>query len=271
MDREERPLIDAAADGDGPSFERLVAPHLGTLRGVVRRMVGHGGESDDLFQEALSRAFTGLRGFRGESSFRAWLLRIGVNACIDHLDRERRWRADAQIDAERECAESPPMRAEINAVLTDPEFAFDAHEHISACFTCVARSLPPKQEAALVLREILDLSNREAADTLGMTEPVLRNHLAAARQSMTEAFEGLCALVNKSGVCRQCTGFWKVTAENQRRRSGEALASHAADPAESFRVRLAIVRETPFDGGVSQPLHDLLFDRFRRMHAGAST
>jgi RNA polymerase sigma-70 factor (ECF subfamily) len=49
------------------------------------------------------------------------------------------------------------LRAEIHGILAEPDFAFDAHEHIAACFTCVARSSPPRQEAALILREVFEI------------------------------------------------------------------------------------------------------------------
>jgi RNA polymerase sigma-70 factor, ECF subfamily len=260
---DEKGLIAAAVAGDRASFDRLVAPHLGTVRGFVHRMVGHPDDAADLVQESLLRAFTGLGQFREGALFSTWLCSIAAHACIDHLRREKRWRPYAQSYAEQECAGVPEMRQEILNLVADPGFSFDTREHIAACFTCVARSLPPMEEAAIVLREIFDYSNQEAADVLGVTEPVLRNHLAAARGSMQASYEGLCALVNKQGICHQCAGFRNATAEG---RKGPAVEPLAGDgPEERFRVRLRIVRDTPFEGGVSRRLHDLLFDRLRKL------
>lgn len=87
--------------------------------------------------------------------------------------------------------------------MRDPGFAFDVREHIAFCFTCVGRSLPPEQQAAIVLREVFEYSNREAARIAGVTESVLRHHLSAGRKSMKETYDGLCALVGKQGMCRQ--------------------------------------------------------------------
>src|SRR5262249_53342579 len=140
-----------------------------------------------------------------------------------------------------------------------PDFDFDTHEHIAACFTCVSRSLPPLQEAALVLREVFEYSNQEAADALGVTEPVLRNHLAAARSAMQNTFEGLCALVNKQGICHQCAGFRNVAGEGRKGPPVELLGAPADGPDERFRRRLQIVRASPFADGKSKKLHDLLF------------
>jgi DNA-directed RNA polymerase specialized sigma24 family protein len=39
-------------------------------------------------------------------------------------------------------------------------------------FSCVGRSLEPEQQAAIVLREVIDYTNREAADVVGVSEAV---------------------------------------------------------------------------------------------------
>ncbi len=112
---------------------------------------------------------------------------------------------------EQECAEDDELRGKVIATTKDAEFEFDVRAHLSVCFTCVARSLEPEDEAAIVLREILSLSNREAADALGVTESVLRHKLRDARRAMEETFDGLCALVNEEGVWHQCAGFRGAT------------------------------------------------------------
>jgi RNA polymerase sigma-70 factor (ECF subfamily) len=156
------------------------------------------------------------------------------------------------------------MRQEILNVLNDAELSFDVREHIAACFTCVARSLEPMEEAAIVLREIFEYTNEEAARALGITEPVLRNHLASARASMKKSYEGLCALVQKQGICHQCSGFRNTVPEPRKGPVVRPLGGEGDDAEERFRVRLRIVREAPFENGKSKKLHDLLFDRIRR-------
>ncbi len=264
---DEPTLLAAAVAGDRQSFDRLVAPHLPTLRAFVHRMIGHPDDAADLVQESLLRAYTGLAGFRAGAKLSTWLCSIAAHACIDHLRAQKRWRPYAGSYAEQECAGSPEMRQEILDLVADPGFSFDAHEHIAACFTCVSRSLPPLQEAALVLREIFEYSNQEAADALGVTEPVLRNHLTAARLSMQATYEGLCALVNKQGICHQCAGFRNATTRGDKGPPVTPIGADGDGPEARFRVRLQIVRASPFADGRSKKLHDLLFDRLRSLEA----
>jgi RNA polymerase sigma-70 factor (ECF subfamily) len=259
---DETELITAAIAGDRVAFDRLIAPHLAMLRGFVRRMIGHPDDAADLVQESLLRAFRAVATFQSGARFSTWLCSIAAHACIDHLRKQKRWRPTSQVYAEQTCAGIPEMRQEIFNLLADPAFSFDVHEHIAACFTCVARSLTPLQEAAIVLREIFEYTNREAAEALDLTESVLRSHLAAARASLTESYEGLCSLVNKQGMCHQCAGFRNAVAEG---RNGPAVEPiDGADPDDRLRVRLRIVRDVPLAADASQRLHNLLFDRIRR-------
>jgi RNA polymerase sigma-70 factor (ECF subfamily) len=257
-------LVRLAAGGDRAAFEKLVTPHLGTVRGLIHRMIGHPDDAADLLQESLLRAYDKIKTYRSDARFSTWLGSIAVHACLDHLRQQKRWRPYSQSYAEKHCASVPEMRQEILNVLQDAELSFDVREHIAACFTCVARSLDPMDEAAIVLREIFEYTNEEAARALGVTEPVLRNHLAAARASMQETFEGLCALVNKQGICHQCSGFRNTVPEPRKGPVVEPLGGDGEPAEERMRRRLRIVRESPFEGGKSKKLHDLLFDRIRR-------
>ena len=80
-------------------------------------------------------------------------------------------------------------------------------EHIAFCFSCIGRTLEPDEQAAIMLREVLGFSNQEAAAMLEVSEPVFRHRLSAARSKMIRSYEGLCQLINKTGVCWQCKGL----------------------------------------------------------------
>jgi RNA polymerase sigma-70 factor (ECF subfamily) len=261
---DEAELVRLATSGDRAAYEKLVAPHVDTVRALVHRMIGHPDDAADLVQESLLKAFEKIGTYRSDARFGTWLCSIAVHACLDHLRQKKRWRPYSQSYAEKHCASVPEMRQEILNVLADEDLSFDVREHIAACFTCVARSLDPMEEAAIVLREMFEYTNEEAARVLGVTEPVLRNHLAAARASMQKTYEGLCALVNKQGICHQCAGFRNTVTEPRKGPPVEPIGREGDGAEERFRVRLRIVRESPFEGGKTKKLHDLLFDRIRR-------
>lgn len=65
---DESVLIAAAQGGDHDAYGRLVAPHQAALHALCYRMLGSAADADDALQEALLRAWRGLRRFEGRSS-----------------------------------------------------------------------------------------------------------------------------------------------------------------------------------------------------------
>lgn len=262
-------VLAAAKAGDRTAFESVFHAHIPKLRGVLRRMVGHPDDVDDLAQQTLLKAYEGLGGFRGEASPGTWLCAIGTRLAVDHLRSRKRWRERAQVIYAERCMSEEELGQELGEALHDPGFGYDVNEHIAYCFTCVGRTLEPEAHAALVLRDVVGLSNEEAAKALGLSYSVLRHRLAEARQSMTRTYEGLCALVNKEGVCWQCKGLRDVAAEGQK---GEP-----APESLSWPRRLQVVREAKLDAGASRCLHDVFFrqtedqEQERRGSADATT
>jgi len=258
--REDASDLRAAVGGDARAFERLVAPHTGKLRALTCRLVGNPDDAADVCQEVLVRAFQQLRGFRGDSSFSTWLVSIATHLGLDHLRARARWRVDAQPLAKEDCmAQRSSLHGELMATVVDAGFAFDVSEHIAFCFTCVARSLSPEMEVALVLSEVFDMSNVDAAAAIGVSESVLRHHLSAARKHMEVSFEGLCALVNKTGTCHQCKELRDLTPEDRRGSVPPDLGVPTDSADDRWRRRLTVVREARLESGQSRELHALLF------------
>jgi RNA polymerase sigma-70 factor (ECF subfamily) len=250
-------LVLRACAGDQTAFEALLLEHQPKLRSVIRRMVGHPEDTDDLVQESIIRAWNSLGSFRRDASFGTWLCSIGVRQAIDHLRKKKRWRVEAQVVYSNECFKSPELQAEVIGVLSDPAFVYEAEEHIAYCFTCVGRSLPPEDQAVLVLREVMGMTAREAASALGITDSVLRHRLTSARNEMEQRYEGLCSLVNKRGVCYQCKGLRDATPAPRQGRDLTQL--------RDLDERLDIVRRANVDEGATQAMHDLFWRRTKEL------
>jgi RNA polymerase sigma-70 factor (ECF subfamily) len=243
--------LELAKHGDRRAFDELVAPHLAKMKNLVRRMVGHPQDSEDITQDALVRAYTRLGTFRGESSLSTWLCAIATRVAIDHL-ATRRAQGDLKLALKEYVHETRNDEFWVQVKAS----SFDAREHIAFCFGCVSRSLPVEEQAALVLRDVLELSNDEAAHALDVTTSVLRHRLASARTAMQERYAGLCRLVSKEGVCYQCEGLRNVFPEEQR---GPAVpVIEDATPDGALRKRLAVVRDADLDGP-GHALHDFLW------------
>jgi RNA polymerase sigma-70 factor (ECF subfamily) len=244
-------LLALAKRGDQTAFSRLVEPDLPKLRRIARHLVGHPADSDDVLQEALIKAWKGLDGFEGKAAFSTWITSIITRAAIDHLRQQKRWRTEAQVAYANLCAGSEELSGEVVSAASATDFAYEVREHIAYCFACVGRSLPPDEQAALVIRDVLDLSGREAANVLGVTDSVLRHRLATARTAMQHKYEGLCALVSKQGICHQCAGLRMLAPEDKR-------GGPFPDVAE-LADRMAVVRAAR--PGSMSALHEVFWRR----------
>ncbi len=242
-------------------FESLLEPHRGLLRGYVYRMLGHAPDAEDVLQDTLLKAVERFESLRADAAFKSWIFQIATRTCLDHLRKKKRWRPFSQHYAEVECDGNVEERQKVIDSVRDADHAYDVREHIAFCFTCVGRSLEPEHQAALVLREILGFSNREAADVLGVTESVLRHRLSDARKSMRESFAGLCTLVSKEGLCWQCASFRKVTDKGRKGPDLPVLSEN------SWIERVAIARENHFVDGAASGLQDVLFDLIARLES----
>ena len=263
-------LLQRARTGDERAFDLLVQRHGGAARRAVRRLVGHPEEVEDLLQDALLKAWRGLDRFRGDSAFGTWLVQIASRTALDHLRRKRRWRAEAQALFAQACRRDEALAAEVLGAVAAPGFGYDAREHIAFCFGCVARTLRPEIQVALVLRDVVGMRIGDAARAAGMSRGALRAAVAAGRRDLTDRFEGLCALVNKEGVCWQCEGLRAAMPEPLK--GPPAPPIRGATPEARYAARAALARAATADAGVSQALHDVFAHAIdRQEEAGAGT
>jgi RNA polymerase sigma-70 factor (ECF subfamily) len=259
---EESALVTRAREGDRTAFGSLVEPWREPLFGYIYRMVALRQDAEDLLQDVLVRVLEGIREYRGEARFKSWLFGIATHVCLDHLRHKKRWRVDAQLIGEREATADPEKVAGLRQLMAQTDFRYEIREHIAFCFSCIARTLPPEEQAALMLKEVLGFTAQEAAGILSVSEPVFRHRLAAARATMTEDFEGLCALINKSGVCHQCRGLREIADENHRGPDLvqiEVAPGLAVNAENLLDARLSIVRDADLENGRTRAMHDIFY------------
>src|SRR5919205_4630106 len=182
-------------DADDITFSALFERHGRALQAHCYRMVGSLEDAEDLVQETFARAWRARKRFRREGrwSLRAWLYRIATNACLDHLARRssRVLPADVASAADPE-AEPPPVASDVLWLapspdrLVDPHEAAVARETLEIAFVAAIQPLPPRQRAALILRDAAGFSAREAAKVLGTSVPALNSALQRARQRLRD-------------------------------------------------------------------------------------
>jgi RNA polymerase sigma-70 factor, ECF subfamily len=87
--RDDQQLVVEAAAGSSAAAEELFSRHWLPAWRLAYSVTGSTAAADDVAQDAFERAFRGLGGFNGRSSFRTWLSRIVVNRAVDVGRRQR--------------------------------------------------------------------------------------------------------------------------------------------------------------------------------------
>ena len=189
-------LLAAARDGDHDAFETLIGRHRSELLAHCYRMLGSVHDAEDVLQESMLRAWRGLAGFEGRSSLRAWLYRIVTNVSLNAIaSRSRRvLRIDGTTgDASalgRPLAESvwiepyPDSELSLDASPTEPEARYEQRESLELAFVAALQYLPANQRAALILRDVLGFSARDAAEAMATTTTSVNSALQHARASV---------------------------------------------------------------------------------------
>ena len=242
-------------------FNELVQACLPRLRNIIRKQIGHPEQCEDVLQEALTKAWLNRASFRNESTFATWISSIAIHTGLDYLRSQKQWRSKVQEIYAAMCLENPEWGMEVGQMMANPEVSYEVDEHIAYCFSCIGRSLIPLDQAALILKEVLGLTNMEGAKVLGLTQSVFRQHLTAARTQMQKQYEQLCALVNKAGTCYQCKGLRDGFPES-RKGSQELLQ---IDEPLSFELRMKIVEHANLDSGKTQLLHEIFWKRSKQI------
>jgi RNA polymerase sigma-70 factor (TIGR02960 family) len=169
--------------GTEREFAELTEPHRRELQVHCYRMLGSYDESEDLVQETLLRAWRRRDTFEGRSTVRAWLYRIATNACLDFLDRNPRQPRPYPVPATVEPsvpAEPPPFVPWLQPY-PEPDEAVVEKETIELVFLIAIQHLPPKQRAAVILRDVLDWSANDTAAVLELSVPAVKSALQRAR------------------------------------------------------------------------------------------
>jgi RNA polymerase sigma-70 factor, ECF subfamily len=175
--------VTAAQAGDEAAFSGLVERYRPELQVHCYRMLGSVEDSEDLTQETFLRAWRKRRGFKGRSTFRAWLYRIATNACLDVLAKRRR-RVAPHSDMPWMVADPDQLLDEVRATDAQPEDTVVSRETIELAFLVATRHLSPKQRAVLILRDVLGWSAKDSAAHLGMTVASVNSALQRARATL---------------------------------------------------------------------------------------
>jgi|SRR5579862_7583399 len=164
--------VSLAAEIEGartqPSFDEIVALHQQRVLRTAYRLLGRVEDAQDASQEVFLRLLKNLHRIEGDPQ--GWLYRVTVNICNDHHRRRPIF------------MEPPPDLAD---AAPDPECVLEEEERKRLLMDGLL-TLPERERAAVVLRDIEGLSTREVAAILGVEEVTVRSHISTARVKLAK-------------------------------------------------------------------------------------
>lgn len=164
--------IQQTRQGDAEAFARLVEAYQTPVYNLAYRMLGNAAEAEDAAQETFIRAYTRLDTYDPARKFSSWLLAIASHYCVDVL-RRRRINYLSLDDL-------PPMIELAMPPTTQPEQVVVRRQDASAVQELL-NALSPDYRTPVILRYWYDMSYREIAETVGVSEGTIKTRLHRAR------------------------------------------------------------------------------------------
>lgn len=176
-------VVERVLAGETELFEILMRRYNQRLYRIARAILSDDGEAEDVMQDAYVRAYAHLGQFAGRARFSTWLTRIAV---YEALARARRGRRLVQI-------EDLSLRKEDTMTLLSSTERGPEQQAIQRDLQSVLEAavgdLPESFRSVLMLREIEGLSTAETAESLGISEALVKTRLHRARASLRQELE----------------------------------------------------------------------------------
>jgi RNA polymerase sigma-70 factor, ECF subfamily len=175
-------LVERAKARDLRAFERLMVRYEPKIFRTILRITRNREDAEDGIQETFLRAYRSLDTFQGRSKFATWLTRIAINQALMCL-RKRRNTLDS-LDSITETEEGPKSldilewRANPEQHCVKSETAHHLHE--------VVNRLPLTVRTAFILRHMQELTTKEVAVTLGISNAAVKSRVMRARRKLRE-------------------------------------------------------------------------------------
>lgn len=179
-------MIAAEASRAWPELEARLRPY-------VARRVASSFDVDDVIQEVFVRIHRGLDDLRDGQSFGGWVYRIAERAVVDHQRSRARHplpRAAAALDGE-----APP-----------PTHDDDLAEDLTGCIALFVARLPSPYREAITLTELEGITQKDAAEMLGISLSGMKSRIQRGRARIRAMFEECCVVsVDARGRVVDCT------------------------------------------------------------------
>ena len=177
-------LIAGVRDGNEDAFQEIVRRYRNPITNFVYRMLDDYDRSVELAQETFIRVYTSASRYQANHNFSTYIYRIASNLAISELRQRKRRRLVSLFSPfTNEDGEAVEMDPADGNALQDQSMIED--ERRKAVTRAIA-SLPQKYRAAIVLRDIEEMSYDRIAQVLSLSEGTVKSRINRARNLLKE-------------------------------------------------------------------------------------
>ena len=176
-------LIERCLHGDQSAWEAVVRQYWRRVFNVAYKFVGRHDEAEDLTQDVFLKVFRSLATFDRRANFQTWLISVSRNLCIDHYRSVRKERET--IDRDLRSDDLAPASPDVSPLvaLERRDLADELREAL--------RLLPETLRAAVVMRDMQELSYQEIADRLALPEGTVKSRINRGRHELARQIRRL--------------------------------------------------------------------------------
>jgi RNA polymerase sigma-70 factor (ECF subfamily) len=196
MEESEKTWIQRVRAGDQAAFTKLVEAYQTPVYNLAYRLLGNSVEAEDAAQETFIRAYTRFETYDPARKFSSWLLSIASHYCIDLL-RRRRVNLLSMEDLPPMIELSMPATAQPEQVVIRGQAADQVQQ--------LLHTLAPSYRTPVILRYWYDMSYKEIAETMGVTESTVKTRLHRARHKLASAAQDNWQNANEDHVYEPTT------------------------------------------------------------------
>lgn len=191
---DEAALIAGTRAGDTTCFEALMRRYERRIYRLARTIVKNESDAEEVAQEAFFKAFEHIEGFKGDSRFYTWLVRITVNESLMKLRKRKPERISLDDPIAKEVGSVP---REIEDWGPNPEMIYSQNE-LAQILSRAISELHPRLRIAFQLRDVESLSTEETANLLGISISAVKSRLLRARLALREKLNPFMAKNTRS-------------------------------------------------------------------------
>jgi len=185
LESNETELIRRVCGGNPEAFEELVRPYERLVYVTAISILRNQADAEEVAQEAVLKAFSKLSSFRAECKFSTWLVQITYNEARMRLRKDRRNLYES-LDEQHEEPEGDYWPRDFADWRPIPSELLEENETRQALQNAID-SLSPTYREVVVLRDVQNLSIKDAAIILGVTEGTVKTRLHRARLLLRDA------------------------------------------------------------------------------------